>query len=144
VLLLAAVAVWAVTSSALRAPPMLLLGKYVPPGVPWVSTLSLVGLGLAGAAAPYLTLGLRGVDPRLPFALASLALIAAVGGMLWAEKHLVAAAPAIPPPPARPVDAHVLAFFAAVALLGLGFQMHFALNSAPLYLRFAKPPNSTS
>jgi hypothetical protein len=57
VLLLAAVAVWAVTSSALRAPPMLLLGKYVPaPGVPWVSTLSLVGMGLAGAAAPYLTL----------------------------------------------------------------------------------------
>jgi hypothetical protein len=141
VLLLAAVAVWAVTSSALRAPPMLLLGKYVPtPGVPWVATLSLVGMGLAGAAAPYLTLGLRGLDARLPFALASLALIAAVGGMLWAERHLVAAAPAIPATPARPVDAHVLGFFAAVALLGLGFQMHFALNSAPLYLRFAQPP----
>ena len=133
--------VWAVTSSALRAPPMMLLGKYVPPaGVPWVSTLSLVGLGLAGATAPYLTLGLRGVDPRLPFALASLALVAAVGGMLWAEKHLAAAAPAEPPPPARPLDSRVVAFFAAVALLGLGFQMHFALNSAPLYLRFAKPP----
>ena len=139
-LFLAALLVWAVTSSALRAPPMMLLGKYVPPaGVPWVSTLSLVGLGLAGATAPYLTLGLRGVDPRLPFALASLALVAAVGGMLWAEKHLAAAAPAEPPPPARPIDARVLAFFAAVALLGLGFQMHFALNSAPLYLRFAKP-----
>jgi hypothetical protein len=140
-LLAGAVVVWAVTSSALRAPPMMLLGKYVPPaGVPWVSTLSLVGLGLAGATAPYLTLGLRGVDPRLPFALASLALVAAVGGMLWAEKHLAAAAPAEPPPPARPLDARVVAFFAAVALLGLGFQMHFALNSAPLYLRFAKPP----
>ncbi len=140
-LLAGAVVVWAMTSSALRAPPMMLLGKYVPPaGVPWVSTLSLVGLGLAGAAAPYLTLGLRGVDPRLPFALASLALIAAVGGMLWAEKHLAVAAPAEPPLPARPVDARVVAFFAAVALLGLGFQMHFALNSAPLYLRFAKPP----
>ena len=139
VLLLIAVAVWAVTSSALRAPPMLLLGKYVPPsGVPWVSTLSLMGLGIAGAVAPYLALGLRGVDPRLPFALASIALLAAVGGILWAEKHLVATAPA-EPPPARPVDARVLAFFAAVALLGLGFQMHFALNSVPLYLRFAKP-----
>lgn len=141
VLLLAVVAVWAVTSSALRAPPMMLLGKYVPPaGVPWVSTLSLVGLGLAGAAAPYLTLGLRGVDPRLPFALASGALVAAVVGMLWAERYLAAAAPAEPPPPARPLDARVVTFFAAVALLGLGFQMHFALNSAPLYLRFAKPP----
>lgn len=140
VLLLVAIAVWALTSSALRAPPMLLLGKYVPPpGVPWVSTLSLVGLGIAGAVAPYLTLGLRGLDPRLPFALASIALLAAVGGILWAEKHLAAAAPAEPPPPARPIDARAGAFFAAVALLGLGFQMHFALNSAPLYLRFAKP-----
>jgi hypothetical protein len=140
VLLLAVVAVWAVTSSALRAPPMLLLGKYVPPaGVPWVSTLSLVGLGIAGAIAPYLTLGLRGVDPRLPFALASIALLAAVGGILWAEKHLSAAAPTEPPPPARPIDARVIGFFVAVALLGLGFQMHFSLNSAPLYLRFAKP-----
>ncbi len=141
VLLLLAVAVWALTSSALRAPPMLLLGKYVPaPGVPWVATLSLLGLGLAGAAAPYLTLGLRGLDPRLPFALASLALIAAVAGMLWAERHLAAAAPAEPAPAARVVDGRVLAFFAAIALLGVGFQMHFALNSAPLYLRFAQPP----
>ncbi|MBI5898532.1 MAG: MFS transporter [Rhodocyclales bacterium] len=139
-LLLGAVGVWAVTSSALRAPPMLLLGKYVPaPGVPWVATLSLVGLGLAGAIAPYLTLGLRGLDPRLPFALASLALVAAVAGMLWAERHLAAAASAEAAPPARSVDAGVLTFFAAVALLGVGFQMHFALNSAPLYLRFVKP-----
>ncbi len=141
VLLLAAVAVWAVTSSALRAPPMLMLGKYVPPpGVPWVATLSLVGMGLAGAVAPYLTVGLRGIDARLPFALASLALIAAVGGMLWAERHLAAGAAVETAPPAQPVDGRVLAFFAAVALLGLGFQMHFALNSAPLYLRFAQPP----
>ena len=138
--LLAAIAVWVLTSSALRAPPMLLLGKYVPPaGVPWVSTLSLVGLGIAGAVAPYLTLGLRGVDPRLPFALASIALLAAVGGILWAEKHLAASAPAAAAPQARPVDARVIGFFIAVALLGLGFQAHFALNSAPLYLRFAKP-----
>ena len=50
--------------------------------------------------------------------LTGLALIAAVGGMLWAEKHLAAAAPAEPPPPARPLDARVVTFFAAVALLG--------------------------
>jgi MFS family permease len=30
-------------------------------------------------------------------------------------------------------------FLFAVALLGLGFQVHFAINSAPGYLRFAKP-----
>jgi MFS family permease len=142
-LFLALIAVWAMTSSALRAPPMALLGKYVPaPKLPWVSTLTLLGLGIAGAAAPYLTVSLRGVDPRLPFALSSIALIVAVSAMLWAEKHLAGAAAAASPIEAvvkKPVGAGVAIFFCAVALLGLGFQAHFALNSAPLYLRFAKP-----
>jgi hypothetical protein len=140
-LFLALIAIWAVTSSALRAPPMALLGKYVPtPKLPWVSTLTLLGMGVAGAAAPYLTLSLRGVDPRLPFALSSIALIVAASAMLWAEKHLagtaVTAAEAVEN---KPIGAGVVLFFGAVALLGLGFQAHFALNSAPLYLRFAKP-----
>ena len=122
---------------------MALLGKYVPaPKLPWVSTLTLLGMGIAGAAAPYLTVSLRGVDPRLPFALSSIALVVAVSAMLWAEKHLAGAAAVAPPPEAvvkKPVGAGVALFFCAVALLGLGFQAHFALNSAPLYLRFAKP-----
>ncbi|MDO8340713.1 MAG: MFS transporter, partial [Candidatus Woesebacteria bacterium] len=142
-LFLALIAVWAMTSSALRAPPMALLGKYVPaPKLPWVSTLTLLGMGIAGAGAPYLTVSLRGVDPRLPFALSSIALIVAVSAMLWAERHLAGAAAAAPSPQAvvkKPVGAGVALFFCAVALLGLGFQAHFALNSAPLYLRFAKP-----
>ena len=141
-LFLALIALWAVTSSALRAPPLALLGKYVPKArLPWVTTLTLLGLGVAGAVAPYLTLSLRGIDPRLPFALSSVALIVAVSGMLWAERNLAAGNP--DPAPAsvatKPVSAGVVIFFAAVALLGLGFQAHFALNSAPLYLRFAKP-----
>ena len=138
-LFLVGLLVWAMTSSALRAPPMVMLGKYAPaPTIPWVSTLTLFGMGLAGAFAPYLTVSLRGVDPRLPFALSSIALVAAVSGLLWAEKHLqreVAAEAAT----TRPVGQDVLLFFAAVALLGLGYQVHFSLNSAPLYLRFAKP-----
>jgi len=142
-LFLALIALWAVTSSALRAPPMALLGKYVPaPKLPWMSTLTLLGMGVAGAAAPYLTVSLRGVDPRLPFALSSIALVVAVSAMLWAEKHLAGAAAAAPPPEVvvkKPVGAGVALFFCAVALLGLGFQTHFALNSAPLYQRFAKP-----
>jgi MFS family permease len=142
-LFLGLIAIWAMSSSALRAPPMALLGKYVPtPKLPWVSTLTLLGMGFAGAAAPYLTVSLRGVDPRLPFALSSIALVVAVSAMLWAEKHLAGAAAAAPPPEAvvkKPVGAGVALFFCAVALLGLGFQAHFALNSAPLYLRFAKP-----
>jgi MFS family permease len=142
-LFLALIAIWAVTSSALRAPPMALIGKYVPaPKLPWVSTLTLLGMGIAGAGAPYLTVSLRGVDPRLPFALSSIALIVAVSAMLWAEKHLAGAAANAPEPEAvekKSVGAGVVLFFCAVALLGLGFQAHFALNSAPLYLRFAKP-----
>lgn len=141
-LFLALIAIWAMTSSALRAPPMALLGKYVPaPKLPWVSTLTLLGMGIAGAGAPYLTVSLRGVDPRLPFALSSIALIVAVSAMLWAEKHLAGEAAAATPEAVekKPVDKGVVLFFGAVALLGLGFQAHFALNSAPLYLRFAKP-----
>ena len=141
-LFLVLIAIWAMTSSALRAPPMALLGKYVPvPKLPWVSTLTLLGMGVAGAGAPYLTVSLRGVDPRLPFALSSIALIVAVSAMLWAEKHLADAAAEAKPEAVekKPVGAGVVLFFGAVALLGLGFQAHFALNSAPLYLRFAKP-----
>ncbi len=141
-LFLALIAIWAMTSSALRAPPMALLGKYVPtPKLPWVSTLTLLGMGIAGAGAPYLTVSLRGVDPRLPFALSSIALIVAVSAMFWAEKHLAGAVAESTPDAVekKPVGAGVVLFFGAVALLGLGFQAHFALNSAPLYLRFAKP-----
>ena len=37
---------WAMSSSALRAPPFTLLGKYAPkPSMPWLSGLSLFGLG---------------------------------------------------------------------------------------------------
>jgi hypothetical protein len=111
--------------------------------VPWVSTLSLARhRAWPALRRPYLTVSLRGVDPRLPFALSSIALIVAVSAMLWAEKHLAGAAAVAPPPHVvakKPVGAGVALFFCAVALLGLGFQVHFALNSAPLYLRFAKP-----
>src|ERR671915_104261 len=52
-LFLALTVLWAVSSSALRAPPLVLIGKYAAaPSVPWLSTLSLFGLGLAGAVSP--------------------------------------------------------------------------------------------
>ncbi|MBK8120456.1 MAG: MFS transporter [Sulfuritalea sp.] len=137
-LFLVGLLVWAMTSSALRAPPMVMLGKYAPaPTIPWVSTLTLFGMGLAGAFAPYLTVSLRGVDPRLPFALSSIALVAAVSGLLWAEKHLqreVAAEAAT----TRPVGQDVLLFFCRRGPAGPRLQC-ISLNSAPLYPRFAKP-----
>jgi hypothetical protein len=137
---LAFTVLWSVTSSALRAPPLMLLGKYAAqPAVPWLAGLSLFGLGVAGAVSPYLTVALKGVDPRLPFALSSIALALATCGIVWAERTLArAGAPATAPASLR-IDAYLLAFLAGAALLGMGFQVHFALNSAPQYLRFAKP-----
>ena len=88
-LFVAITALWAATSAALRAPPLTLLGRYVAkPTVPWLVSLVLLGTGIASAIAPYLGLTLKGVDPRLPFALAGLSLAAITAGMVWAERAL--------------------------------------------------------
>ena len=135
-LLIALIVVWSVTSSVLRAPPMVLIAKYAPPAAaPRLSQLSLLGLGVAGACAPILTTTLRGVDPRLPFALASAGLLVAVAGLGWCERHLAAAEP--PEVAPAPASAWGPAVVAALALLALGFQIHTSLNSAPAYLRLA-------
>lgn len=145
-LFLLVTALWAISSSALRAPPLVLLGKYTPqPQVPWLSALSLLGLGVAFALSPYLTVALRNADPRLPFALSSIALALATAGIMWAERTLAKTAPAgeaaaeaaVTAKPMQPV----FWFLVAVLLLGLGFQIHSSLNSGPMYLRFAKPPD---
>ena len=137
-LFIAITALWTASSSALRAPPLMLLGKYAPQSsVPWLSALSLFGLGVAGAISPYLTLTLRDLDPRIPFVVSSVALALATLGIIWAERTLAKA----PPSPATPASAPpqapswMLAFLFAVLLLGIGFQIHFSLNSAGLFLR---------
>jgi hypothetical protein len=139
-LLVAVTVVWSATSSALRAPPLALIGRHVPgPSQPWASALFMLGLGIAGAVSPYLAVALKGADPRLPFALAAVALAAATVVMTRAIRaNPEPAAPEIEradPLAGRPVAM----FLFAVALLGLGFQVHFALNAAPGFLRFAKP-----
>ena len=59
---IALIVIWAITSSALRAPPLTLLGKYrAKPQVPFLSALAMLGYGLAGAVSPYLGVVLR--DP---------------------------------------------------------------------------------
>ena len=74
--LIALIAIWAVTSSALRAPPLILLGKYsAKPRVPFLAALAMLGYGVAGAVSPYLGVVLRDRDPRLPFILASVVLL---------------------------------------------------------------------
>ena len=139
-LFLAIVILWAVTSSALRAPPLVLLGKYSPePSVPWLSALSLFGLGLAGAVSPYLTIVLRDVDPRLPFVASSIALALATVGIIWAERTLTQDAPAVAPKTLNVPAPRAIWFMCAALLVALGFQIHFSLNSAALYQRFARP-----
>jgi MFS family permease len=134
-LLLVAIALWAITSSALRSPPWALLSRYAAtPSIPWLSTLVLTGTAVASAIAPYLGVALRGIDPRVPFIVSTLTLLAAVVGLMLAEKRLPADAPAEPKP--LPAVASP-ALFAALLLLALGFQVHFSLSSAQRYVQFA-------
>ncbi|HUK59568.1 MAG TPA: hypothetical protein VLV50_10100 [Stellaceae bacterium] len=143
--------VWAATSSALRAPPLMLLGKYAArPAVPWLASLALLGFGVVGAAAPYLTITLRTIDPRLPFAVASAALFLATFALSPIERRmatsagLASAAPTMLAAAERqfgPLPARAAAFAIAVVVLGIGFQIHFSIDSARLFLRYAKPPD---
>ena len=134
------------SSSVLRAPPLALLGKYASRNsVPWLASLSMVGLGVAGALAPYLTVTFRDADPRLPFVLASVGLLFVSFGLGWAERNLADAPPlsegATPSTSSNVASRSPLALFlVAITLLGLGFQIHFSMNTAPLFLKFAKPP----
>ena len=143
-LFIAITILWSASSSVLRAPPLALLGKYAARGaVPWLASLSMFGLGMAGAVSPYLTVALREIDPRVPFALASIALLIVTLGLGWAERNLAnAPAQATPEPVVTvPTNGSLGVFLVAVALLGFGFQIHFSLNAAPTFLKFAKPPD---
>jgi hypothetical protein len=137
--------VWSITSSALRSPPWALLSRYAAgPTVPWLSALVLTGSALAAAGAPYLGVVMRGVDPRLPFLISTLTLLATVAGLIYVERRLAGTvAPAgeseAPFDLSSPRAKFLLAaFFACLFLMAAGFQAHFSLNSAAQYLRFAE------
>ena len=138
---IALVAIWAITSSALRAPPLLLLGKYsARPKIPFLSALVMLGYGLAGAVSPYLGVVLRDVDARLPFVISSGVLLVTTLALSRVERDLAEEAPPAPPAaPPKPFGTVPVIFITAMILLALGYQLHFAVNSAPIYLRFAKP-----
>jgi hypothetical protein len=143
--LLAFIVVWTVTSSALRAPPLMLLGKYArKPAIPFLSALAMLGYGFAGALGPYLAITLRDVDPRIPFAAASIVLMLTTVGMITAERRLAASPP--PESKAPPVRSFgsmtkpAIVFVLGMIALALGYQIHFALHSAPMFLRFTQAP----
>lgn len=137
--------VWTLTSSALRAPPWVLLGKYAArPALPWLNALTLVGLAAGGATAPFLGVVLRDVDPRLPFAISSLTLLAATAGIIHLERSLArrSTAAATATAPTQPQTPRVLdhtAWMVGILMLAAAFQSHVSLNAAAQYLRFVRP-----
>ena len=147
-LFLGLVVLWSITSSALRAPPLTLIGRHAAkPQQPWLISLSMLGLGLAAAIGPYVSVALREVDPRWPFLLSSIALALATGGIVAAERALVArpasaAKPqtASPSPSPSPRGASATTgFLIAAVLAAVAFQLHSAFNSPRWYLRFVTP-----
>lgn len=139
--LIALIVVWSITSSALRAPPLTLLGKYrAKPQVPFLAALAMLGYGLAGAVSPYLGVLLRDHDARLPFVMSGAVLLLTALGLSRIE-HEVAqdTSPPRPDEAAKPLGVTAIIFIVAMLALALGYQLHFTVNSAPFYLRFAKP-----
>src|SRR5216684_2724326 len=89
--------IWVVTSSALRAPPLTLLGKHrARPAIPFLSALAMLGYGLAGAVSPYLGVVLRNEDPRIPFVISGVVLLLTTFALSKVERDIVGqpAAPA--------------------------------------------------
>ncbi len=141
-------AIWAATSSALRAPPMVIIARRLQADRPsFLVGCSLLGIGLAGAVAPLLTARLREVSPLLPFVMASVALVLAVAALRWIEPAAPHGSADSAPDMAAdittdraPVErsglARIWMLFVALCLLALGFQIHTAVNSAPAFLRF--------
>jgi MFS family permease len=133
------IVIWAITSSALRAPPLTLLGKHrARPAIPFLSALAMLGYGLAGAVSPYLGVVLRDQDPRWPFVISSVVLFITALALSKVERDVRQEAEA-EPAPAKPLGTVPVAFIAAMVILALGYQLHFAINSGPFFLRFAKP-----
>ena len=139
---IALIVIWAITSSALRAPPLTLLGKHrAKSSIPFLSALAMLGYGLAGAVSPYLGVVLRNQDARIPFVISSVVLLITALALSKVERGLVLQPSSLnqPTEAAKPLGRMPVIFIASMVLLALGYQLHFSVNSAPFYLRFAKP-----
>jgi hypothetical protein len=139
---IAVIVIWVVTSSALRAPPLTLLGKHrTRPAIPFLAALAMLGYGIAGAVSPYLGVVLRNHDARLPFIISAVVLLITALALSRVERGLaLVSAPASQPVvPAKPLGRMPMFFIGSMVLLSLGYQLHFSINSTPFYLRFAKP-----
>lgn len=125
--LLLVIALWAVSSSFLRAPAFSLLGRIG--GVSrksGVVTWSLVGVSLAGAVGPLITSSLQRVDVRWSLGAASLALAAAGLLATRVERLQGAARPRSGDTPWKPV----LLLSGLTFAVAFGMQMHTSFGAA--------------
>ena len=141
-LLLTIVFAWAATSAALRAPVFALLGRVRPPDRAnerraGLVALALVGISLAGAIGPYLTMLLKHVDPRLPIAVSALSL--AVAGV-WAVRAEASLPPVDEAAGESAPDAdrrrRIWSLAAVVLVAGFGTQLVTAIVAPSLLRRF--------
>lgn len=136
---IALIVIWVITASALRAPPLTLLGKHrAKPAIPFLSALAMLGYGLAGAVSPYLGVVLKNHDPRWPFVMSGVVLLLTTLALAKVERDIAEEAPAKPAEPAKPLSAIPIFFIGSMLILSLGYQLHFSINSTPFYLRFAQ------
>jgi MFS family permease len=139
-LLLTITAIWAITSSALRAPAFALISRHAAkPQIPSLAGFALMGMALAGAIAPWLGASLRDLDPRLPFAVSSLSLLVLAAGLIWAERSAALPADSKDDEVSEVPTLRPKLFFPLLALAALGYQILFNLDAAPRYLRDAQP-----
>ena len=122
------IVIWVVTSSALRAPPLTLLGKYrATPAIPFLSALAMLGYGLAGAVSPYLGVLLRNQDPRLPFVISGVVLLLTDAGAVEgrARPGAATAVATKPAAPAKPLGPMPMFFIASMVILVAGLPTAF-------------------
>lgn len=136
---IALIVIWVTTASALRAPPLTLLGKHrAKSSIPFLSALTMLGYGLAGAVSPYLGVVLKNHDPRWPFVISGVVLLLTTLALAKVERDIADEPAAKPAEPAKPLSTVPVFFIASMLILSLGYQLHFSINSGPFYLRFAQ------
>jgi len=134
--LLSLLAIWVVSAAVLRGPTLVLLAKRARAAQHGGLVMAYAaGMALALALTPFFGLWLKGVDPRLPFAVSGLAMLAAVSLLLR-----LAQGPLPPSPADTPQPIAFAAYLPLLLVLGLaafGFQVHAFVKAAPLYLALA-------
>jgi hypothetical protein len=141
---LALIVIWSITSSALRAPPLKLLGRYTPPDQqPWVGSLFLLGTGVASAVAPFLAGRITAYDPRIMFAVSSVSVVVVTCSIVWAERTLARSAPPEEDASTKGRSGIFVLFLAAILLLAIGFQVHVFINGEHLFGNSGRPNDAS-